>query len=214
MTSLKRRSPVTFTHQPAQTAMRNGWEIVLKFEDEIKGPFLIDLSHIEKWDIQGEDLPEFTPGGLPMPKFQGHCSLGNDLVISRVKLNWATIWQLTNKLNGHFQEYAYTNVTEAYTLLALVGREIFSIMETVTSLDLQDPERHTPFLLLGPVLHVRSQIVVLNRNETSSALLLACSRGYGQAMADALLDAGEKWGLKPGGENVFSSSLASMSVPQ
>jgi len=35
-------------------------------------------------------------------------------------------------------------------------------------------------------------------------VLIACGRGYGQAMAQALLEEGSEYGLKPGGENVFT----------
>lgn len=108
---------------------------------------------------------------------------------------------------GHF---AFTNVTEAYALFALLGKAVFSIMEKVTPLDLLSPERKTPFLAMGPVLHVRSQVVVLARGVDSSAVLAACPRGYGQSMAEALLDAGKEWGLRPGGENIFTGMIAQM----
>jgi len=107
-------------------------------------------------------------------------------------------------------DYAFTNVTEAYALLALVGPDVLSIMEKVTVLDLFSPDRKPPFLTMGPVLHVRSQVVVLAREVDSSAVLVACPRGYGQSMAEALLDAGKGRGLRPGGEDTFTGMVALM----
>ena len=57
-----------FAHIPARTEVRNGWEVVLEYEDEATGPFLIDLSHIGKWDVQGENLSSLRPAGLVIPK--------------------------------------------------------------------------------------------------------------------------------------------------
>ena len=106
--------------------------------------------------------------------------------------------------------FAFTNVTEAYALFAILGKEVFSIMEKVSALDLLSPERKPPFLIMGPVLHVRSQVVVLAREVDSSAILVACPRGYGQSMAEALFDAGKEWGLRPGGEDIFTGMVALM----
>jgi hypothetical protein len=89
--------------------------------------------------------------------------------------------------------------------LALVGRgaEVFSIIEKITPLDILSPEKKPPFLIQGPVLHVPCQIVVLGKNDNRFAVLVACSRGYGQSMAEELLDAGSQMGLRPAGEIAF-----------
>ncbi len=207
MEAYARRSPVTFKIAPAQTAIKNGWEVVLEYENEKHGNCLIDLSHSEKWDIQGENLSSMKPCGMPIPETPGQCSLRDDLMINLLKWNWATMWQLSGDSAGFLQEQSYTNVTEAYCLLALIGKDIFSIMEKVTSLNLLATDRKPPFLLLGPVLHIRCQVVVLKRRALRSIVLVACPRGYGQSMADALLDAGSQWMLKPAGENVFNGSI-------
>jgi glycine cleavage system aminomethyltransferase T len=88
--------------------------------------------------------------------------------------------------------------------MAVLGKEVFSLMEKVTSLDLSSPAKKPPFLLQGPVLHVRCLVVVLGREEAYSAVLIACSRAYGQSMSEALLDAGAEWGVRPAGENAFA----------
>jgi len=177
---------------------------VLEYEDEGEGPFLIDLSHIGKWDVQGEDLPSLQPAGLAIPDDSAQCLLTGDFLLNLVKWNWATIWHFSSDMPDFADHFAFTNVTEAYALLALTGKEIFSIMEKLTALDLLSPSRKPPFLIMGPVLHVRSQVVVLIKEKDSTIILVACPRGYGQSMAKHILDAGKEYGLKPGGEDHFS----------
>jgi glycine cleavage system aminomethyltransferase T len=208
MERIRRYSPVTFEHTPARTQERNGWEIVLEYEDEAFGPFLIDLSHIGKWDVQGENLSSIRPAGLVIPEDSEHCAFTESFLVNLIKWNWATIWHFSKDMPDFAGDHAFTNVTEAYALLALVGTDVLSIMEKVTVLDLFSPDRKPPFLTMGPVLHVRSQVVVLAREVDSSAVLVACPRGYGQSMAEALLDAGKEWGLRPAGEDVFTGMAA------
>ena len=206
----KRHSPVTFTNAKARTAERHGWEVVLEYQDEATGPFLVDLSHIGKWDVQGENLSSIRPAGLAIPEDSEQCTLTEKYMINLIKWNWATIWHFSQDMPDFAGEYAFTNVTETYALLALLGKEVFSIMEKVTALDLLSPERKPPFLTMGPVLHVRSQLVVLAGEKVQPAVLVACPRGYGQSMAEALLDAGKEWGLRPGGEDIFTGMVALM----
>jgi glycine cleavage system aminomethyltransferase T len=192
--------------------MRNGWEITLEYEGEVSGPFLIDLSHIGKWDVQGEDLSSIRPAGLDMPKDSGQCTLKKDYLINLIKWNWATIWHFSADMPEFAQKFSFTNVTEAYALLALLGEEAFYIMEKVTPLDLFSPDRRPPFMVMGPVLHVRSQVAVLAGKKDVSAVLVGCPRGYGQSMADSLLHAGKEYGLRPGGESLFTAWMAKAST--
>jgi hypothetical protein len=157
--------------------------------------------------VQGENLSSIRPAGLVIPEDSEHCVFTESFLVNLIKWNWATIWHFSQDMPDFAGDFAFTNVTEAY---ALLGNEVFSIMEKVSALDLLLPERKPPFLTMGPVLHVRSQVVVLAREVDSSAVLLACPRGYGQSMAEALLDAGKEWGLRPGGEDVFTGMVALM----
>ena len=208
METIKRYSPVTFAQTPTRTQERHGWEVVLEYENEATGPFLIDLSHVGKWDVQGEDLASLQPAGLDIPKDSEQCIVTNQYLINLIKWNWATIWHFSQDMPDFAGDYAFTNVTEAYALLALVGTEVLSVMEKVTALDLSSLNRKPPFFTMGPVLHVRSQVVVLASEVDSSAVLVACPRAYGQSMAEALLDGGKEWGLRPGGEDIFTGMVA------
>jgi hypothetical protein len=201
---IRRCSPVAFTNQPLQTDMREAWEVVLQYEDEGEGPFLIDLTHLPKWDVQCKDLLQAKPSGAEVPETPGDCVFRGGMLIGRLNRIQALIWHLTTGPPQMPQKKAVTDVTEAWALLALVGEDPFSIAEKLTPLDLSNPTKVAPFLLQGPVLRLPVKVVVLGRKDDHAALMMACPRGYGQSFADAILDAGSEWGLRPAGEKAFS----------
>lgn len=207
MTTNQRCSPVSFLSEPDQTEIRNGWKVVLKYKDEGNGPFLIDLSHRNRWDVQNADLSKIQPGGLTIPENPGQCTFQKGLLINRMNSTQAAVWHLLGDRPDIMQDAAYTKITEASVFLALVGLAsiVFSIMEKVTSLDLLFPGIEPPFLVQGPVSHVPCQVVVFQREEKESAVIFTCSRGYGRSMAQALLDAGTEYGLRPAGEKTFGN---------
>jgi hypothetical protein len=201
---IQRRSPVAFKNQPLQTDTREGWDVVLQYEDEGEGPFLIDLTHLSKWDVQHHDLSQIKTLGGKIPETPGDCVVQGGMLVGRLNRIQAVVWHLSTHGPQMPQEEALTDVTEASALLALVGESLFSIAEKMTPLDLSDPAKGVPFLLQGPVLHLPVKVVVLGRKDNHAALLMSCPRGYGQSFADAILDAGSEWGLRPAGEKAFS----------
>jgi hypothetical protein len=209
MVTCQRYSPVARMGQSARTECRNGWDVVLEYEGEGKGPLLIDLSHRPKWDIQDATLAGIQQLALAIPENPGQCVIQNGTMVSRVNRTQAAVWQFLEPTVSMPQERPYTDLTDAIALLALVGKEAFAIMEKITSLDLAAPGRAAPFYLQGPVLHVPCQIVVLENRSDRQVLLLGCSRGYAQSMAAALLDAGSHWEMRPAGETAFINCLVS-----
>jgi hypothetical protein len=208
MATIKRYSPVTFDSKPTKTELRNGWEVVLAYEDEGNGPYLVDLSHIVKWDVQHAHLSQIQPMGTAIPQTPGACIFNNGVFINRLNLTQASVWHVFG-LNAEIPEdSAYTDTTEAFAMLALFGANNFSIMEKVTALDLQPREKQSPFLIQGPVLHVPCQIVIVEKD----ALLIAFSRGYAHSMSEAFLEAGSQWNLKPAGELVFSNYIKRLTL--
>jgi hypothetical protein len=97
--------------------------------------------------------------------------------------------------------------------LALVGKDVFSIAEKLTSLDFLDPSKQTPFLLQGPFSHVPCQIVTLEKTQDRSGILFTCSRGYARDMTAAVLEAGEEFELRPAGVNKFNDLLGNVFKP-
>jgi hypothetical protein len=198
---------VKFVIRPVKTEMRDGWEVVLAYRGESEGPFLVDLSHVPKWDVQDADLAHIRPMDVPIPERPGDCILENGLLINRMNATQAAIWHLLEAQPAIPQEPAYTDVSDAYTLMAVLGQEVLSLMEKVTPLDLSTRSEAPPFLLQGPVLHVRCQMVALGEKGGSTAVLIACPRGYAQSMSEAFLDACTEWGLRPAGETAFRNWL-------
>jgi glycine cleavage system aminomethyltransferase T len=89
--------------------------------------------------------------------------------------------------------------------VALFGPKAFFVAEKLTDLDLMDPAKTAPFLLQGPFCHVPCQIVTLEKSaDGAGGFLLTCSRGYGDSMVHAVLEAGAEFGLRPAGENRFN----------
>lgn len=205
METCQRRSPVSFSNPQAETEWRKGWKVVTHYHSEGKGPFLIDLSHRAKWDIQDANLSRIQPLGVTIPETPGDCIFQNGLLLGRMNSTQASAWDIVGDSPNVPQEFAYTDVTDAYVLLAVVGKEMFSIMEKVTSLDLASPSKKRPFLLQGPVSHVPCKVVVMEEKNGYSGVLIACSRGYAQSMAEVILGSGDEWGLRPAGENIFCS---------
>ncbi len=202
-----RRSAVTFDSTPARTEVRDQWTVALEFEDEGTGPWVIDLSHRARWDLQDRNIGEIRPWGLNIPDAPGKCGLKNGILINRMNRTQASIWHLAGDRPESPQDTAYTDVTDATVFLALIGKNIASLLEKLTSLDFYNPLNAAPFLLQGPLSHVPCQCVMLDKSPDHSGILYTCSRGYARSMVDGLLEAGAEFGLRPAGENTFNRWL-------
>jgi len=212
MAALQRHSPVEFSVHPVKTTIRDNWEVVLEYEDEVKGPHLVDLSHRKRWDVQSSNLSTIRPGGVNIPDIPGQCAFQNGLLMKRMNLTQAHIWHIYGDKLEMPAISAFTDVTESSVFLALMGHDVFLIAEKLTSLDLLNPAKKPLFLLQGPFSHVPSQVVVMDRKNNSGVILFTCSRGYAWDMVDAILEAGEEFGLRPAGENAFTGYLENGSV--
>ena len=212
MTSYQRLSPVAFPATPVKTENRDNWTVALEYKGEGDGPWLIDLSHRAKWDLQDDKIAEIKPWEVAVPEKPGQCLLENGVLINRMNRTQASIWHLSGDRLQPPDGSAYTDTTDTTLLLALAGKQVFSITEKLTSLDFSDPEKKAPFLLQGPLSHVPCQVVVLVKTEGSGIILLTCSRGYAYDMVNAILEAGEEFGLRPAGENAFQSRLKELSL--
>ncbi|RLB13770.1 MAG: sarcosine oxidase subunit gamma SoxG [Deltaproteobacteria bacterium] len=200
MENIQRRSPIRFDKEPVQTEYRDGWQVALSYGAG-SGPLLIDLSHRPKWDLQDSDLSRFRPFGLCIPENPGQCIFEKGILINRMNRTQCAIWHLVGKNPGPLEERAYTEITDGLTLLALSGKGTLEVMERVTTLDLGAPSPTPPCLIQGPILRIPCQVVLLRRAGHEATVLFSFPRGYGQAMAEALLHSGKDLGLTPGGES-------------
>jgi hypothetical protein len=207
-----RRSPVAFDRTPAQTEVRDHWTVALEFEDEGSGPWVIDLSHRARWDLQDRDIDDIQPWGLKIPDAPGKCGYKNGILINRMNRTQASIWHLAGDRLDSPQDTAYTDVTDATVFLALIGNNLAPLMEKLTSLDFYSPLKAAPFLLQGPICHVPCQCVMLDKSSDRAGILYTCSRGYARSMVDGLLEAGAEYGLGPAGEKAFHSWLNALSI--
>jgi hypothetical protein len=208
MTSSERRSPVQFKGRITKSEVRDAWTVALAYEDEGRGPFLVDLSHIARWDLQDKNLSRFKPLGKEIPDVPGVCRLQDGTLINRMNRTQAAIWHLVTAASAMPPESGYTDVTDATICLALFGPNALAVVENLCALDFLDPGKQTPFLLQGPFSHVPCQLVLMERGRGfDGALLLTCSRGYAQSMVHAILEAGSGYGLRPAGELRFTDWL-------
>lgn len=205
-----RMSPVELPAQAAATFVYNGFRIVQSFLDEAAGPYLVDLSHLGKWDLQHRNLLECRMADVQIPENPGQALLKNGLLSNRLNATQVSIWDLGATGLDLSDQPAATDITDGYCLLALLGSKAFAVMERLSALDLGLRGRTVPYLLQGPVLHIPCQMTVLN-DTGHRAVLLAFSRGYGQTLAESILARGSRLGLRPGGFKRFEQMLQQLS---
>ena len=165
-----RRSPVVLSAVPAATEVRDGWNVVLRYENEgsrggklrrrrlagrppglstsvigAAGDFQ-DAGHRYPYAHGPARPPAIRPSrGAPAPRHQP------DEPDRRV-----AIWHLGEGVPPATPpETPFTETTDGHCMLAFVGRGgPPPHWKHLTPLDLFDPARPTPFLTQGPVLHV------------------------------------------------------------
>jgi len=211
MTGIQRYSPVMFESSAQKTEIRDNWKIVLAYQEEGPGPWLVDLSHKTRWDLQDSQIDDSSSSGLSVPPGPGKCILSKNALVNRMNNTQASIWHLGTEEMAPPDFKGCTDVTESTVFLALFGSDAFHIVEKLTALDFMDPARTAPFLLQGPLCHVPCQIVILEKDmDMSGGLLLTCSRGYADSMVHAILDSGQEFGLRPAGETRFTNWVQSV----
>jgi hypothetical protein len=205
---LKRVSPVALPGRPARTEDLHGWPVVLSYAEEGEGPWVVDLSHRPRWDLQDANLDERRPLGRAIPKAPGEVHLEAGLTLNRLNATQAHLWHLAGDWPAPPDDPAVTDITEATLCLALLGPPVFRIAEKLTALDLAAPGRTAPRLVQGPLAHVPCQMVVFPGAAAPPALVFTCSRGYGHDMLHAVLAAGAEFALRPAGQEIFARALA------
>jgi len=212
MESITRRSAVAFDAASAKIEERDNWSVVLEYEDEGAGPYVVDLSHRARWDLQDAEIGGIQSLGIQVPDNPGQCVFENGILINRMNRTQASVWHLSGETPAFPDGPAFTDVTDSTVFLAVFGKDLFSILEKLTSLDFLDPSQQTPFLVQGPFSHVPCQIVTLERTPGRSGILMTCSRGYARDMVGAILEAGAEFNLRPAGEQAFSGWLKELSA--
>ena len=204
MAEIKRESPVRFKVNPKKSEVRDNWTVALKYDEEGSGPWLVDLAHKIRWDLQDSRIGDLTVGDLAVPAVPGTCAFSGGVLINRMNRTQASIYHLAAAPEFPPDVPGYTDVSEATVFLALFGPKAFGVAEKLTHLDVMDPAKEAPFLLQGPFCHVPCQIVTMEKAvDATGGFLLTCSRGYADSLVGAILKAGLEFGLRPAGENRF-----------
>jgi len=207
MVNIVRQSAVSFDAAPAKTEARDNWSVVLEYEDEGAGPYVVDLSHRSRWDLQDAEIGGIQSLGIRIPDKPGQCVFENGFLINRMNRTQASVWHLSGETPAFPDDPAFTDITDSTVFLAVFGQDLFGILEKLSALDFLDASRQTPFLLQGPFSHLPCQIVTLDKAPGRSGILMTCSRGYARDMVGAILEAGTEFKLRPAGEQAFSSWL-------
>ena len=210
MKEIKRYSPVVLKATPLKSEVRDNWNVVLEYHGEGEGPYLVDLSHRTRLDLQSSDLASKNPFGISVPEVPCQSVLENGILVNRMNGTQTSVYDLTAGDLEKPGEVEYTDVTENTLFVAIMGQAVFSICEKLSALDFMAPGKQAPFLYQGPFSHVPCQIVTLSREGQKSGVVLTCSRGYGKDMIHSILNAGEEFGLKPAGETRFTEWVASL----
>ncbi len=203
MVEIIRRSPVKFDNRPARVEKRDNWPVVQEYSDEGEGPWITDLCHLTRWDVQNGDLNALKSEELPIPETYGRTFLNEKMAVNRMNRTQASVWVFPGSGLEMPNDPSFTETTDATVFLALYGPDVFRITEKLTDLDLNGPGRIPPVLVQGPFSHVPCQIVVIDKDGDTPGIMLTCSRGYARDMVDALMDAGDEFSLKPAGEDRF-----------
>ncbi|MCG6909762.1 MAG: sarcosine oxidase subunit gamma SoxG [Deltaproteobacteria bacterium] len=205
MIDMERLSPVIFPREAMQVETQNHWRVIMEYESEGPGPWVIDLSHRPRWDVQGSRLSDIKPLGLDIPETPGQCRFEKGALVNRMNRTQASVWQIAGASAEMPAETAFTETTDATLFLALVGREVFSIAEKLSAIDFLDPSLAAPALIQAPFSHVPCQIVLAEKAGNMPGILLTCSRGYAGDMVAAIMHAGREFSLKPAGSNAFEN---------
>ncbi len=210
MNEIKRYSPVVFKATPLKSEQRDNWNVVLEYQGEGEGPYLVDLSHRTRFDLQSPDLVSKEPFGMTLPDVPGQSVFENGILANRMNRTQTSLYHLDGESLDIPGEAEFTDVSENTMFVALIGEAVFSICEKLSALDFMAPEKEVPFLYQGPFSHVPCQIVTLNRDAEKAGVVLTCSRGYGKDMVHAILGAGGEFGLRPAGEDRFTQWITSI----
>lgn len=209
-----RRSPIVFNETPAETEERDGFQVVLRYEHEGGGPFLIDLSHHPIWSIQDRQVSRIHPYRMDLPGVSNTCILQYGFLLLRLTEFHAQVWHLFGQSVEIPSEFPFIDITGGDALLALMGRDIPAILEKAAPLDLWQSQRPLPRMFQGPVFDAPCILAVLEHSRINSMLLLACGRSYGQSMAENLLKTGEGWKMRPAGERMFTNFMRDLEKPE
>jgi glycine cleavage system aminomethyltransferase T len=176
-----------------ETIEEAGWTLVMRYEDEgdESATSLIDLSHRPKALVVGpsaEALGPLDPGRAAWD--------GQAYVCCR-KPSERILFDLNGPLEPTRPNDLYTDMTDAWALLAVLGPKAKAVMRRMMPIDFERPDLRGPFYAISRSHGIWVQLI--NPKIQQPGFLLACDRSHGQNLVEALFLAGRHLGLKPAG---------------
>ena len=153
-------------------------------------------------------FPSMEAFGIKVPEKPGQCVFQNGLLLNRMNRTQTAIWNLSADPLPLPDHTGFTLVTDATTCLALVGKNIFSILEKLSSLDFSKPGTKNAIFASGSGIPCSLPGGCFSTtHQRNRGVIFTCSRGYARDMVNGILEAGEEFGLKPAGEAAFHKWL-------
>jgi hypothetical protein len=201
---IERISPLNMGLEPEHVIDRNGWKIPLTYVGErmLSSLFVTDLSHVPKWSLQGSNLDNEEPAGLKMPRKPGSVTMDRGLLLVRLIPSEARIMVFGNE-TPVFEEAHYTDITDGYASIAVVGPRCFDVLSKLSAVDMEGPT--SPRAALAPIEDVTCLVIRLEGKDGTTGLIITVARGYGHFLQDAFLDAGKEYGIQPAGRQRFDT---------
>jgi len=201
---IKRISPLHIGLEPERTISRRGWEIPLSYLGERTRAdlFISDLSHVPKWCLRGPDLDNQEPAGLKMPTKPGAVTEGEGILLVRLISSEARIMVIRDSIPS-FNEPIYTDITDGYATLAVVGHKCFDVLSKLSSVDMEGPAALPA--ALAPVEELTCLIIRIEGKDEVPGIIVSGARGYGHFLIEAFMDAGKEYGIQPAGWQRFSA---------
>ena len=176
---------------------REGWPLTLRMEpvDPEPDASLADISHRPKALLHAEALNPFDDlkPGESLWTGKGYLSCRT--------LQEAVLFDLKGTICPEWGDLGYTDMTEAWVLLALWGEASLSVMQRLVEVDIERPDLDKPFYLSTRNHAINIQIINLKRSQPG--FLLSCTRSHGQNLFNGLIHAGEHLGLRLAGLEEF-----------
>jgi hypothetical protein len=186
-----------------ETVEREGWTLAQTYPDEDPvGTFLVDLSHLPKALVVGaaaDKLTHLEPGRAGWE--------GRRLICCR-KPGERIVLDLAGSSVPAWPDPGYTDLTDAWVLLAVIGPETGAIMQRLIAIDFDRPDLNGPVYLITRAHGLWVQVV--NLKTAPPACLIACDRSLGQHLAGAVIHAGHHLDLRPSGLEAFDRWLGKM----
>jgi hypothetical protein len=176
-----------------ETIEEAGWTLVMRYEDEGDdlATSLIDLSHRPKALVVGpaaEALGPLDPG---------RAAWGGQVYVCCRKPGERILFDLTGPLEPIWPNDLYTDMTDAWALLAVLGQKANEVMHRMMPIDFERPDLRGPFYAISRSRGIWVQLI--NPKIEQPCFLLACDRSHGQNLVEALFLAGRPLDLKPAG---------------